>query len=107
MASSQTVSNDKGGIIRALLKKLAPLIEIDKDADISVFEKYFKKRVVVMVLDEIDMMFKRHGGTGETCLKTLIGWAERTELKFSMIGISNCVNDSNATRVRELGHVSS
>ncbi len=106
MASSHTVPNDKGGITRALLKKLASVIQIDNDADISVFEKFFKKRVVVMVLDEIDMLFKQHGGIGETCLRTLIGWAESAELKFSLIGISNCVNDSNATRVRELGHVS-
>jgi len=33
-----------------------------------------------------------------------VKWAEDKELPFSMIGISNCVNDDNATRVRELAH---
>lgn len=107
MASNQVASNGKGGIMGALLMKLARSLEIDKDSDISVFEKHFKKRVVVLVLDEIDMLFKQHGGAGETCFRTLIDLAERTELKFSLIGISNCVNDANAARVRELGHVSS
>ena len=93
--------------MRAVLKKIAVDIGIDKDSEVSVFEKVFKKRVVVVTLDEIDMLFKRHGGVGETCFRTLIDWAECKEMKFSLIGISNCVNDANATRVRELGHVSS
>lgn len=107
MASTQTWSTEKGGFMRAVLKKIAVDIGIDKDSEVSVFEKVFKKRVVVVTLDEIDMLFKRHGGVGETCFRTLIDWAECKEMKFSLIGISNCVNDANATRVRELGHVSS
>lgn len=106
MASSQSASTGKGGMMRAVLQKMAVSLNIDKDADFSVFENLFKRRVVVLMLDEIDMLFKRHGGVGETCLRTLIDWAENKDLKFSLIGISNCVNDASATRVRELGHVS-
>jgi hypothetical protein len=52
------------------------------------------------------MLFKQHGGIGETWFKTLVSWAEDREMRFSMIGISNCVNDVDSSRVRELGHVS-
>ena len=108
MASSQTsASNCKDGIMRTMLKKIATSIEVDKQAKLSVFEKKFKKQVLVLILDEVDMLFKEHGGIGETWFRTLVEWAEDKELKFSMIGISNCVNDGNAIRVREIGHVSS
>ena len=92
--------------MRTMLKKIATSIEVDKQAKLSVFEKKFKKQVLVLILDEVDMLFKEHGGIGETWFRTLVEWAEDKELKFSMIGISNCVNDDNAIRVREIGHVS-
>jgi hypothetical protein len=57
MASNQAVaSNSKGGIMRALFMKLARVLEIGKESSFSVFEKHFKKRVVVLVLHEIDML---------------------------------------------------
>ena len=97
MASSQTsASNCKDGIMRTMLKKIATSIEVDKQAKLSVFEKKFKKQVLVLILDEVDMLFKEHGGMGETWFRTLIEWAESKVLRFSMIGISNCVNDDNA-----------
>ena len=92
--------------MKALLKKIGTSLGVGKLEDVSVLEKHFKKRVVVLVLDEIDMLFKQHGVVGGECFKTLVFWAESKELKISLIGISNCVNDDNATRVRELGHVS-
>ena len=97
MASSQTsASNCKDGIMRTMLKKIATSIEVDKQAKLSVFEKKLKKQVLVLILDEVDMLFKEHGGMGETWFRTLIEWAESKVLRFSMIGISNCVNDDNA-----------
>ena len=77
------------------------------ETKLSVFEKKLKKQVLVLILDEVDMLFKEHGGMGETWFRTLIEWAESKVLRFSMIGISNCVNDDNAVRIREIGHVSS
>ena len=94
------------GLMRAMLKKIATVVEIDKEAPLSTFEKQFKKTTVVLILDEVDMLFKQHAGIGETWFKTLVDWAENKELRFSMIGISNCVNDVNSERIRELGHVS-
>ena len=93
--------------MRVMLKKIASAIKIDEAAGLTAFEKQFKKKVLVLVLDEIDMLFKQHGGIGETWFRTLVEWSEDKEMRFSMIGISNCVNDVNASRVRELGHVSS
>ena len=106
MAASQVSSKSKDGVMRAMLKKIATAIEVDKEAEMSVFEKQFKKKVLVLVLDEVDMLFKEHGGVGEQFFRTLMGWAENQELRFSMIGISNCVNDTYSQRVRELAHVS-
>ena len=97
----------KDGIMRAMLKKIASAIEISKDAKLQEFEKKFKKQSVVLILDEIDMLFQQHGGIADTWFRTLVEWAEDKEMRFSMIGISNCVNDASAIRVRELGHVSS
>jgi len=106
MAASQGSSNSKSGIMRAMLKKISTGLNIASDDPLEKFEKLMMKRVVVLIVDEIDMFFKQHGGIGETWFKTLVSWCEDKELRFSMIGISNCVNDVDSTRVRELGHVS-
>lgn len=101
MASSQTsASNCKNGIMRTMLKKIATSIEVDKQAKLSVFEKKFKKQVLILILDEVDMLFKEHG---ETWFRTLVEWAKNDEMRFIMIGISNCVNDDNAIRIRDIG----
>ena len=100
------ISTTAAGLMRAMLKKIATAVEVDKEADLSTFEKQFKKTTVVLILDEVDMLFKQHAGSGETCFNTLVEWAENKELRFSMIGISNCINDNNSERIRELGHVS-
>lgn len=92
--------------MRAMLAKISKELKIDKEADLRTFEAKFKKEVLVLVLDEIDMLFKNHEGKGEDWFKELVRWAEDKELKFSMIGISNCVNDDSANRVRDFGHVS-
>ena len=98
--------NPTNGLMKVMLKKIAKALGIDPSSDISTIENRLKEKVLILVLDEIDMLFKSHGGIGETWFKTLIGWAEDKELRFSMIGISNCVHDEYADRVRELGHVS-
>jgi Cdc6-like AAA superfamily ATPase len=92
--------------MRTMLKKIAKGLNIANDEPLGKFEKLMMKKVVVLIVDEIDMLFKQHGGIGETWFKTLISWAEDKEMRFSMIGISNCVNDIDSARVRELGHVS-
>ena len=100
-------ANCKGGLMKSMLKKMAKELGVDAEtAKLPTYEKKLEKKVFVLVLDEIDMLFKTHGGIGETWFRTLVEWAENKELRFSMIGISNCVNDVNATRVREMGHVS-
>ena len=90
-----------------MLKKMAKELGVDAEsAKLSTYEEQLEKKVLVLILDEIDMLFKTHGNIGEAWFRQLVEWAENKELRFSMIGISNCVNDANATRVRELGHVS-
>jgi len=90
--------------MKAMLNRIASALKINKDSALSTVEKEFKKKVMVLIIEEIDMIFKQQGGINETWFKTLVRWAEDNEMRFSMIGISNCVNDANATSVRELGH---
>ena len=100
------ISTTAAGLMRAMLKKIATAVEIDKEAPLSTFEKQFKKTTVVLILDEVGMLFKQYTGIGETWFKTLVHWAENKEFRFSMIGISNCINGAIAERIRKLGHVS-
>merc|ERR1719356_92721 len=102
MASMSSMSKD--GIMRKMLKKMAGVLEINKDSSLNTFEKQFKKKCFILILDEVDMLFKSYGGTGGTWFKTLVEWSEDKCLRFSMIGISNCVNDENANLIRELAH---
>lgn len=98
--------NPKGSIMRAMLMKLAAVVEIDKESKLSDYANQFRRKAVVLILDEIDMLFAQQGGSGEQMLKTLVQWAHEKDLRFSLIGISNCVNDINARRIREIGNVS-
>ena len=79
--------------MRTMLKKVAIGLQIASDEPLEKFERLMRKKVVVLIVDEIDMLFKQHGGVGETWFKMLISWAEDKEMRFSLIGISNCVND--------------
>jgi len=98
-------SHCKAGIMKGMLRSIAGTLKINQQVTkLSVFKQEFKTKVLVLVLDEIDMLFKNHGGIAETWFRTLVDWAEDKTMRFSMIGISNCVNDSNATRIREIGH---
>ena len=106
MAGGHTSLSTKEGLMRGMLNKIAAALDIEKGANLCVFEKAFKKKVVVLVLDEIDMLFKKHDGVGGQWFKTLVAMAEEKDLRFSMIGISNCVNDSDANIIREFGNVS-
>ena len=97
----------KDGIMRDMQDKMARALGLKKGASISKIEKKMKKKALVLVLDEIDMLFENHGRFADLWFKNpLIGWAEDKELRFSMIGISNCVNDTKSRKIRELGHVS-
>ena len=104
MAATQSKNSKGGGIMRTMLKKVAIGLQIASDEPLEKFERLMRKKVVILIVDEIDMLFKQHGGVGETWFKMLISWAEDKDMRFSLIGISNCVNDTNSTRVRELGH---
>jgi len=97
-------SMSNGAIQTEMLKIMSKKLEIDKSSSPDVFVKHFQKKGMVLVVDEIDMLFKSHGSSGEEWFSTLIGWCEDKELPFSMIGISNSVNDRNATKIRELGN---
>lgn len=106
MASVHTALNEKDGVMKLMLRKFAKELEIDKNSELKAYESRLKKKVLVLVLDEIDMFFKKRDGNGEAWFRTLTSWAEDKQLCFSMIGISNSVNDTYSTRIREIGHVS-
>ena len=97
------------GIKNGMLRSIASALKIDQqEKRLSVFEQEFKKKTLVLVLDEIDMLFKTNKEKAATWFKTLVDWAEDKTMRFSMIGISNTnrVNDTEVDFIRELGHVS-
>lgn len=106
LAAGHSSTKEKGGIVKYIRKKIAQSLEIDQNSSLVELEKQFKKKGMILILDEIDMLFKQQRGIGETFLNSLIGLAEDKDLCFSMIGISNCINDKDAACIREIGHVS-
>ena len=92
--------------MKAMLKIIAKSLEIDVGSPFSKFEKQFKKKTLVLVLDEIDMMSRQHGGIAEIMFRTLMDWAEDKQMHFSMIGIYNCVNEAVTKHVMGMGNVS-
>ena len=102
MASHAAMSID--AIKKEMFKSMAKKLEIEKNSSPTVFLNQFRKKGMILVVDEIDMLFKNQGGSAEEWFSTLIEWCEDKELPFSMIGISNSVNDINATTIRELSN---
>lgn len=98
-------SSGKGGIKEAMLNKIVASLNMNCKVEEEAVKKTLHRKTLILVLDEIDMMLKKTHG-GQSWFKTLISWAESKELRFSMIGISNSVNDENAQIVREFGNVS-
>jgi cell division control protein 6 len=101
---ASVASMNANGIKKQMLKDMAKRLEIEKNSTLDTFVEQFKKKGMILVVDEIDMLFKNHGASTEEWFTTLIEWCEDKELPFSMIGISNSVNDINATKIRELSN---
>jgi Cdc6-like AAA superfamily ATPase len=59
---------------------------------------------VILILDEVDTMFGSKGL--EEAFEKLAGWARDEETTFSLIGISNSVNNNKTSRMFEFGMVS-
>jgi len=93
-----------GTIQKEMFKSMAKELEIDKNSSQAVFVRQFRKKGMMFVVDDIDMLFKNHGGSAEEWFSTLIEWCEDKELPFSMIGISSSVSDINASKIRELSN---
>lgn len=90
--------------MKQMLKSMAKKLQTDNNSELAVFKRKISKKGMILVVDEIDMLFKNQGGSGEEWFSTLIEWCEDKDLPFSMIGISNSVNDVNATKIRDLAH---
>lgn len=104
-AGSIMASSGKDGLKEAMLNKIVTSLEMDHKSNQKMVEKQLRRKTLILVLDEIDMMFKG-SHSAESWFSTLISWTDDEKMRFSMIGISNCVNDDNANLVRELAHVS-
>ncbi|EJK76324.1 hypothetical protein THAOC_01919, partial [Thalassiosira oceanica] len=99
------MTSSGNGLHEAMLNKIVASLEIDQKANQKMVEKQLHRKTLILVLDEIDMMFKKSHGA-RSWFSTLISWADDKKMRFSMIGISNCVNDDNANLVRELAGLS-
>ena len=62
MATSQCTSD----LMKEMKREIAAALDIDKQSKkLRVFEREFKTKVLVLVLDEIDILFKIYGGVGK------------------------------------------
>ncbi|EJK70792.1 hypothetical protein THAOC_07822 [Thalassiosira oceanica] len=97
------MTSSGNGLKETMLNKIVASLEIDQKANQKMVEKQLHRKTLILVLDEIDMMFKK-SHDAQSWFSTLISWADDKKMRFSMIGISNCVNYDNANLVRKLAH---
>ena len=69
------------------------------------------KAAVILILDEIDLLVAskgagNHSSGTEEFLRTLLDWVSDERMRFSLIGISNSVENYKARRLSALGMVS-
>jgi len=106
MASLFASSNAKDGIMKGMLRQVSKRIGIEKDPSIRSLEKKAQKNVIIFIIDEIDMLIKKRNSDGESFLFELVRLANDEHLQFSLIGISNSVNDVYSARIKDVGAVS-
>jgi len=110
---NSTIS-DSAGASNGILKRIARSLDISGNADEQGVEKRldaknnFNKRVLILVLDEVDMLLSAGSGaaSGKTLLKKLMQWSANPHYLFAMIGISNSIDDKRARSLSELGTIS-
>ena len=106
MSSLFASASAKDGIMKEMLKKSAKHLGIHNEPSIHSLEKQARKNVIILVIDEIDMLIKRQISDGERFFCELIRLTKEENLSFSLIGISNSVNDEYSERIKEIGAVS-
>lgn len=106
MAAGHSSLGSKGNLMRTTLSKIAKALDMEEGSKLNNVEKALRKKALVLVVDEVDMLFTSHGGVGETWFKSLISICEDDDVHLSMIGISNSINDASAARIRNLANVS-
>jgi cell division control protein 6 len=104
MASLFASASAKDGIKKAMLKKIAKHMGIEKDPSIQSLENQVQKNVAILILDEVDMFIKKRDSDGERFFCELVKLANEAN-GFNLIGISNSVNDVYASRIRQTGSV--
>ena len=93
-------------VINLIIRKIAKELEIKELPRLESIEEVIKKKALVLVLDEIDLIFKKRGGNAKSWYQPLFALAKDNATRFGIIGISNSVNDTYATRIRDIGKVS-
>lgn len=66
-----------------------------------------KRTQVILVVDEIDALVSNNDGLSskEVLLRTILEWVNNPDMQMALIGISNCINDDNTSRILEAGSV--
>ncbi|EED91400.1 predicted protein [Thalassiosira pseudonana CCMP1335] len=90
-------------VINLIIRKIAKELEIKELPCLESIEEVIKKKALVLVLDEIDLIFKKRGGNAKSWYQPLFALAKDNATRFGIIGISNSVNDTYATRIRDIG----
>lgn len=106
IASLSASASEKYGIQKAMLKHVAKKLGIEKDPSIDALQKTARKNAIILVIDEVDMLIQKKDSDGERFFRELVKLANSEQLNFSMIGLSNSVNDESSARIREIANVS-
>jgi Cdc6-like AAA superfamily ATPase len=96
-------ASTKDGMMKVMLKHAAKKFGLEKPS-IESLEKQAKKNVLILIIDEVDVLVKN--SDGERFFHELVRLANEEHLRFSLIGISNSVNDEFSVRIKEIAAVS-
>mmetsp|Transcript_30959 Transcript_30959/g.61708 ORF Transcript_30959/g.61708 Transcript_30959/m.61708 type:complete len:1422 (-) Transcript_30959:375-4640(-) len=93
MATRHSILDHKSHLVRSIRRTIALALEIDENSRLFAIEKELEKQALVLVIDEVDVLFEEYGGIGETLFNNLVNMAEADHPRFTLIAISKSKND--------------
>lgn len=107
MATRHSILDHKSHLVRSIRRTIALALEIDENSRLFAIEKELEKQALILVIDEVDILFEEYGGIGETLFNNLVNMAAADHPRFTLIAISKSKNDDQCSSpLRDHHHVS-
>jgi Cdc6-like AAA superfamily ATPase len=111
---SQLPSTHHGAWCLKIFSLMSSNLGLSADSDVTTIEDRLradqkpkqkqKRRYVILVLDEIDLLLNsKSAADGEFLLHTLFRWSSDPNIAFTLIGISNNTDSKSLKKLTELG----